>query len=178
MSQRNVRPIIRQNPALEWSGKTKKSPHKRSKNTDDEPPDHDKHMSSRQIFGHIWKKSMCEAQTPPTCTQPIWDVVGSWVRGKRKMGYDLVVGRGEKTYFAAPAQALLGGTSCWDDKPPKRGKVEGGTVRCMPWGKERESIYVMAGKSTTVDWQMKQTCLCLVRVSGTQTNPLVVGKYA
>ena len=25
---------------------------------------------------------------------------------------------------------------------------------------------------------MKQTCLCLARVSGTQTNPLVVGKYA
>ena len=25
---------------------------------------------------------------------------------------------------------------------------------------------------------MKQTCLCLARVSGTQTNPLVVSKYA
>ena len=43
-----------------------------------------------------------------------------------------MVGRGEKTYFAALAQALLGGTSYWDDKPPKRDKVEGGTVRCMP----------------------------------------------
>ena len=48
------------------------------------------------------------------------------------MGYCLVVGKGEKTYFAAPTQALLGGTSCWDDRSPKRGKVEGGTVRCMP----------------------------------------------
>ena len=46
--------------------------------------------------------------------------------------YSLVVGRGEKTYFTAPAQALLGGTSCWDDRPPNRGKVKGGTVRCMP----------------------------------------------
>ena len=72
---------------------------------------------------------MREAQAPSACTQPIWDVVGSWVRGR---GYGLVVGRGEKTYFAAPAQALLGGTSYWDDRPPKRGKVEGRTVRCMP----------------------------------------------
>ena len=48
------------------------------------------------------------------------------------MGYGLVVGRGEKTYFAALAQALLGRMSCWGDKPPKIGKVEGGTVRCMP----------------------------------------------
>ena len=43
-----------------------------------------------------------------------------------------MVGRGEKAYFATLAQALLGDTSCWDDRPPKRSKVEGGTVRCMP----------------------------------------------
>ena len=43
-----------------------------------------------------------------------------------------MVGKGEKTYFAAPAQTLLGDTSYWDDRTPKRGKVEGGTVRCMP----------------------------------------------
>ena len=43
-----------------------------------------------------------------------------------------MVGRGEETYFAAPTQALLGGTSCWDERPPKRGKVEGGTVRFLP----------------------------------------------
>ena len=42
-----------------------------------------------------------------------------------------MVGRGEKAYFVAPVQALLEGTSCWDDKPPKRSKVEGGIVRCM-----------------------------------------------
>ena len=70
-------------------------------------------------------------------------MVGSWVRGKRVWfgggergkdlrGYGLVVGRGEKTYFAAPAQALLGGTFCWDDRPPKRSKVKGGTVKYMP----------------------------------------------
>ena len=62
----------------------------------------------------------------------------------------MVVRRGEKTYFAAPTHALLGGTSCWDDKPPKRGKVEGGTVRCMPLGIKRENTYTVAGKGTTV----------------------------
>ena len=38
---------------------------------------------------------MCEAQAPPTCTQPIRDLVGLWVRGKgvwfggREKGGDL-----------------------------------------------------------------------------------------
>ena len=26
---------------------------------------------------------MCEAQAPPACTQPIWELVRLWVRGKR-----------------------------------------------------------------------------------------------
>ena len=43
-----------------------------------------------------------------------------------------MVGKGEKTYFVAPAQALLEGTSCWDDRPPKRGRVKEETVRCIP----------------------------------------------
>ena len=43
-----------------------------------------------------------------------------------------MVGRREEAYFAAPAQALLEGTSCWDDRSPKRGRVKEGTVRCMP----------------------------------------------
>ena len=55
-----------------------------------------------------------------------------WGHGLEVKGYGLVVGRGEETYFTTPAQTLLGGMSCWDDKPPKRCKVEGGTVRCMP----------------------------------------------
>ena len=65
--------------------------------------------------------------------QPIPSQYGTcWGHGSEVRGYDLVVGRGEKTDFAAPAQALLGGTSYWDDRPLKKGKVEGGTVRCMP----------------------------------------------
>ena len=52
-----------------------------------------------------------------------------------------MVGRGEKTYFAAPAQALLGGTSCWDDRPPKRGKVEGEPLGACLEGK-REKVFM------------------------------------
>ena len=60
-----------------------------------------------------------------------------------------MVGRGEETYFVAPAQALLGGMSCWDDRPTKRGKAEGGTVRCMPLGIKRENAYIVVGKGAT-----------------------------
>ena len=55
-----------------------------------------------------------------------------WGQGSEVRGYGLVMGRRKETYFAAPAQTLLGGTSCWDDRSLKRGKVEGETVRCMP----------------------------------------------
>ena len=51
MGQRNIRTIIRQSPAFEWSEKTNRSPHKRSKNTDGKPLEHNKRISSRQI---IW----------------------------------------------------------------------------------------------------------------------------
>ena len=72
-----------------------------------------------------------------------------WGHGSEVRGYGLVVGRGEETYFVAPAQALLGGTSCWDDRPTKRGKAEGGTVRCMPLGIKRENAYTVVGKGAT-----------------------------
>ena len=55
-----------------------------------------------------------------------------WGHGSEIRGYGLVVERGEQTYFVTPAQALLGGTSYWDDRLSKRGKVKGGIVRCMP----------------------------------------------
>ena len=47
--------------------------------------------------------------------------------GQREEVKGVWFGGGErgKDLFAAPAQALLGGTSCWDDRPPKRGKFEG-----------------------------------------------------
>jgi len=40
-------------------------------------------MSSRQIFGHTWKGGTHKTRAPPTCTQPIQDMVRLWVRGKR-----------------------------------------------------------------------------------------------
>ena len=69
-----------------------------------------------------------------------------WGHRSEVRRYGLVVERGEKTYFEASTQAFLGGTSCWNDKPPKRSKVEGRIVRCMPLGIERESTYTVAGK--------------------------------
>ena len=88
----------------------------------------------------------------PRHHQPVPSQYGIWWgHGSEVRGYGLVVGRGEETYFAAPTQALLGGTSYWDNRPPKRGKVKGGTVRCMPLGLERENTYIVVGKGATAD---------------------------
>ena len=86
-------------------------------------------MSDRQILDiHEGK-----ARVKPRHHQPVSSPYGTWwSHGSEVKGYGLVVGRGEMTYFATSTQALLGCTSCWDDRPPKRGKVKGGTVRCMP----------------------------------------------
>ena len=103
-------------------------------------------MSSRQILDiHEGKARVKLRHYPPIPSQyGTW-----WGHGSEVRGYGLVVGRGEKTYFAAPAQALLGGTSYWDDRPPKRGKVEGGTVKCTSRGIEKENTYIMAGEGAT-----------------------------
>ena len=69
----------------------------------------------------------------PRHHQPVPSQYGTWWgHGSEVREHGLVVGRGEETYFAAPAQTLLGGTSYWDNRLPKKGKVEGGTVRCIP----------------------------------------------
>ena len=39
-------------------------------------------------FRYTWKWSMHKAQTSPACTQPIQEVVRSWVRGKRAWSGD------------------------------------------------------------------------------------------
>ena len=85
-------------------------------------------MSDRQILDiHEGK-----ARVKPKHHQPVPNQYGTWWgHGSEVRGYGLVVGRGEETYFTAPTQALLGGTSCWDDRPPKRVKVEEGTIRCI-----------------------------------------------
>ena len=63
---------------------------------------------------------MCKAQTSPACTQPIQDMVRSWVRAKRAW-----FGGGErgKAYFEIPSRALLGEVSCWDNISPERSKT-------------------------------------------------------
>ena len=78
----------------------------------------------------------------------------------------MVVGRGEKIYLRLLPKPLLGGTSCWDDRPPKRGKFKGEPLGvCLESG-ERESIYTVAGKKCYGRGRI-ETYLCLARVSGT-----------
>ena len=70
---------------------------------------------------YIWKRGTRKAQTSPAYTQPIHDMVRSWVRGKR-----VWFGGGErgKIYFEVPTLVLLREVSCWDDISPRRSKAE------------------------------------------------------
>ena len=70
------------------------------------------------------------------------------VRGKGGCG--LVVGRGGKIYFTLPVQTLLGGTSRWDDRPPKRGKIGEGTLGACHRKRER-AFKATAESSATAD---------------------------
>ena len=75
----------------------------------------------------------------------------------------MVVRRGEKIYSWLLPKPLLGGTSCWDDRPPKRGNLRGNRwVHALRV--EREGINVVAGRNTTTYRGIKQVCLCLARV--------------
>ena len=118
-----------------------------------------------------------EARARPRRHQPIprqyrtWWGHGPKVRGKGGCG--LVVGRGEKIYSRLLLKSLLGGTSCWDDRPPKRGNLRGNRwVHALRVG--REGINIVAGKATT-HRRKKRVCLCLARVCvaqcGRQIHP-------
>ena len=87
----------------------------------------------------------------------------------------MVVGRGENVYFVVPAQALLGGTSCWDDRPPKRGKFEGEPLGACLEDIERKHLY--RGRKKCYGIQRNETKLSLSGKGGCRTD-LVVGKYA
>ena len=85
-----------------------------------------------------------------------------------------MVGRGEKIYSRLMPKPLLGGTSCWDDRPPKRGNLRGNRwVHALRV--EREGINVVAGRNTTTYRGIKQVRLCLARVGvaqcGRQVHP-------
>ena len=51
-----------------------------------------------------------------------------------------MVGKGEKIYFTAPAQAFLENMSCWDDRLPKRGKFEGEPLGACLEGKRKRAF--------------------------------------
>ena len=139
---RNVKPSIKGGPV-----ENRKATHvKRWRKAVDcayKPPSRDRRMNGKQILD-IREGKTC---VKPRYHQPVPSQYGMWWgHGSEVKGYGLLVGRGEEAYFAAPGQTFLGGTSCWDDRPPKSGKVEGGTIKCMPWGIERENTYTVVGK--------------------------------
>ena len=86
-----------------------------------------------------------------------------------------MVGRWEKIYFVAPAQALLGGMSCWDDKSPKRGKFEGEPLGACLESRERKHLY--RGRKKCYGILRNETNLPLFGKGECHTD-LVVSKYA
>ena len=119
-----------------------------------------------------------EARARPRRYQPVPSQYRTWwghgpeVRGKGGCG--LVVGREEKIYSQLLLKPLLGGTSYWDDRPPKRGNLRGNRwVHALRV--EREGINVVAGRNATTYRGTKQARLCLARVGvaqcGRQVHP-------
>ena len=85
-----------------------------------------------------------------------------------------MVGRGEKIYSRLLPKPLLGGTSCWDDRSPKRGNLIGNRwVHALRV--EREGINIVVGRNATTHRGIKQVRLCLARVGvaqcGRQVHP-------
>ena len=80
-----------------------------------------------------------------------------------------MVGRGEKIYSRLLPKPLLGGTSCWVNRPPKRGNLRGNRwVHALRV--EREGINIVAGRKATTHRGIKQVCLCLARVGVAQCD--------
>ena len=119
-----------------------------------------------------------EARARPRRHQPVPSQYRTWwghgPEVRSKGGGGLVVGRGEKIYSRLLPKPLLGGTSCWDDRPPKRGNL-----RWNRWVHalrvEREGINVVAGRNATEYRGIKQVRLYLARVGvaqcGRQVHP-------
>ena len=119
-----------------------------------------------------------EAHARPKRHQPVPSQYRTWwghgpeVRGK--WGCGLVVGRVEKIYSRLLPKPLLGDTSSWDDRPPKRGNLRGNRwVHALRV--EREGINIVAGRKATTHRGIKQVHLCLARVGvaqcGQQVHP-------
>ena len=86
-----------------------------------------------------------------------------------------MVGRGENIYFAAPTQALFGGTSCWDDRPPKKGKFEGEPLGACLESRERKHLYRDRKKCYGI---LRNKTNLPLSGKGECCTDLVVGKYA
>ena len=90
-----------------------------------------------------------EARARPRRHQPVPSQYRTWwghgPEARGKGGCGLVAGRGEKIYSRLLLKSLLGGTSCWDDRSPKRGNL-----RRNRWvhvlRMRREGINIVAGK--------------------------------
>ena len=86
----------------------------------------------------------------------------------------MVVGRGEKIYSWLLLKPLLGCTSCWNDRPPKRSNLRGNRwVHALRVG--REGINIVVGRKATTHRGTKQVRLYLARVCvaqcGRQVHP-------
>ena len=121
--------------------------------------------------GRLLDKFERKARARPRHHQPVPSQYRTWwghgpeVRGKGGCG--LVVGRGEKIYSRLLLKSLLGGTSCWDDRPPKRGNLRGNRwVHALRV--EREGINIVAGRKATTHRGIKQVHPCLARVGVAQ----------
>ena len=95
--------------------------------------------------------------------------------GSKKPGKKEIASHGLKEIASRLLpKPLLGGMSCWDDRPPKRGNL-----RRNRWMHalrvEREGINVVAGRNSTAYRGIKQVRLCLARVGvaqcGRQVHP-------
>ena len=119
-----------------------------------------------------------EARVRPRLHQPVPSQYRTWwghgpkVRGKGGCG--LVVERGEKIYSRLLPKPLLGGTSCWDDRPSKRSNLRGNRW-VYALRVEREWINIVVGRKAMTHRGIKQVRLCLARVSvaqcGWQVHP-------
>ena len=95
--------------------------------------------------------------------------------GSKKLGKKEIASHGLKEIASRLLpKPLLGGMSCWDDRPPKRGNLRGN--RWMHALRvEREGINVVARRNSTAYRGIKQVRLCLARVGvaqcGRQVHP-------
>ena len=82
-------------------------------------------------------------------------------------------GEGGKDLFCVPCPNPFGGTSCWDDRPSKRGNIGEGTLSACH--RKRERAFKATAEQCHGGQKQKRTCLCLARASYAQR---VVGKHA